>query len=149
VGDAIPFRFGANALRAASRAEWFDNARRVEDLGYGVLAVPDHLAERLAPLPALVSAASVTTRLRLVTDDRRQAAEDLARTWTALSADEIRASPHVLIGTVDEMVEDLEARGLPAAGVNLAPVLSRPSSTNQLVAADLGGAPGRVLASIK
>jgi alkanesulfonate monooxygenase SsuD/methylene tetrahydromethanopterin reductase-like flavin-dependent oxidoreductase (luciferase family) len=83
VGDAIPFRFGANALRAASRAEWFDNARRVEDLGYAVLAVPDHLAERLAPLPALVSAASVTTRLRLVTDDRRQAAEDLARTWTA------------------------------------------------------------------
>lgn len=62
-----PFRFGVNALRAASRAEWLDNARRVEDLGYAVLAVPDHLAERLAPLPALVSAASVTTRLRLAT----------------------------------------------------------------------------------
>jgi len=61
------FRFGVNALRAASRAEWLDNARRVEDLGYAVLAVPDHLAERLAPLPALVSAASVTTRLRLAT----------------------------------------------------------------------------------
>jgi hypothetical protein len=115
VGDVTPFGFGVNALRAASRAEWLDNSRRVEDLGYAVLAVPDHLAERLAPLPALVSAASVTTRLRLVTDDRRQAAEDLARTWTALSAYEILASPPVLIGTVDEMVEDLEARGLPAA----------------------------------
>jgi probable F420-dependent oxidoreductase len=279
-----PFRFGVNALRAASRAAWLDNARKVEDLGYAVLGVPDHLSERLAPLPALVSAASVTTTLRIattvlnndfrhpvllareaatidlltdgrlelgigagymkseyeqaglpfdlggarverlgeavvivkrlfsgepvtfagrhyrvtdhviyprpvqqprppiliggngprlltlavneadivgltgitfrsggttpdllgckatvvderirfmreaaperferlelnalvqrviVTDDRRQAAEDLARTWTALSADEILASPYVLIGTVDEMVEDLEAR---------------------------------------
>jgi hypothetical protein len=46
-----PFGFGVNALRAASRAEWLDNSRRVEDLGYAVLAVPDHLAERLAPLP--------------------------------------------------------------------------------------------------
>ena len=46
----------------------------------------------------------------IVTDDRRQAAQDLARTWTALSADEILDSPYVLIGTVDEMVEDLEAR---------------------------------------
>ena len=63
--------FGVNALRATSRAEWLDNARRVEDLGYAVLAVPDHLAGRLAPLPALASAASVTTRLHLVTDDRR------------------------------------------------------------------------------
>ena len=279
-----PFRFGVNALRAASRAEWLDNARRVEDLGYAVLGVPDHLSERLAPLPALVSAASVTTTLRvattvlnndfrhpvllareaatidlltdgrlelgigagymkseyeqaglpfdlggtrverlaeavvivkrllagepvtfagrhyrvtdhviyprpvqqprppmliggngsrlltlaaneadivgltgitfrrggtapdlsgckatvvderirfmrevaperferlelnalvqrvIVTDDRRQAAEDLARSWTALSADEILDSPYALIGTVDEMVEDLEAR---------------------------------------
>jgi hypothetical protein len=44
-----------NALRVASRAEWLDNALRVEDLGYAVLAVPDHLAERLAPLPAVPS----------------------------------------------------------------------------------------------
>jgi probable F420-dependent oxidoreductase len=62
-----PFRFGVNALRAGSRAEWLDNARKVEDLGYAVLGVPDHLAERLAPLPALVSAASVTTTLRIAT----------------------------------------------------------------------------------
>jgi alkanesulfonate monooxygenase SsuD/methylene tetrahydromethanopterin reductase-like flavin-dependent oxidoreductase (luciferase family) len=62
-----PFRFGVNALRAASRAEWLDNARKVEDLGYAVLGVPDHLSERLAPLPALVSAASVTTTLRVAT----------------------------------------------------------------------------------
>ena len=46
----------------------------------------------------------------IITDARRRAAEDLARTWTALSADEILASPYALIGTIDEIVEDLEAR---------------------------------------
>jgi probable F420-dependent oxidoreductase len=61
------FRFGVNALRAGSRAEWLDRARKVEDLGYAVIAVPDHLAERLAPLPALVSAASATKTLRVAT----------------------------------------------------------------------------------
>lgn len=62
-----PFRFGVNALRAGSRAEWLDRARKIEDLGYAVMAVPDHLAERLAPLPALLSAASATKTLRVAT----------------------------------------------------------------------------------
>ena len=43
----------------------------------------------------------------VVTDDRREAAEELASRWTQLSADEILQSPYVLIGTVDQMVEDL------------------------------------------
>ncbi len=45
----------------------------------------------------------------VVTDDRRQVAEELARSWTQLTADEILQSPYVLIGTVDQMVEDLQA----------------------------------------
>ena len=48
-----PFRFGVNARSAGSRQEWTDKARRAEALGYAVLTVPDHLAEMLAPLPAL------------------------------------------------------------------------------------------------
>ncbi len=45
-----------------------------------------------------------------VTDDRRRAAEELRSRWTQLTPDEILHSPYVLIGTVDQMVEDLQAR---------------------------------------
>jgi probable F420-dependent oxidoreductase len=45
----------------------------------------------------------------VVTNDRRQAAEELASRWTQLTPDEILQSPYVLIGTVDQMVEDLQA----------------------------------------
>ena len=46
----------------------------------------------------------------VVTDHRRQAAEELARRWTQLSPEEILQSPYVLIGTVDKQIEDLHAR---------------------------------------
>jgi probable F420-dependent oxidoreductase len=62
-----PFRFAVNVTRAASRAEWVDKARRVEDLGYSVLTMPDHLTDMLAPIPALVSAAEATRHLRIGT----------------------------------------------------------------------------------
>lgn len=45
-----------------------DKARKIEALGYDTLVVPDHLADFLAPMPALVSAADATTRLRLGTN---------------------------------------------------------------------------------
>jgi probable F420-dependent oxidoreductase len=63
-----PFRFGVNVRDAASRAEWVDKARKVEDLGYSALTVPDHLAAILAPIPAVVSAAEATKRLRVGTN---------------------------------------------------------------------------------
>jgi probable F420-dependent oxidoreductase len=46
----------------------------------------------------------------VVTDDRRGAAEELTHRWTQLSADEILESPYVLIGTIDQIVEDLQTR---------------------------------------
>ena len=46
----------------------------------------------------------------VVTNDRRKAAEELAGRWMQLSADEILESPYVLIGTVDEVIEDLHMR---------------------------------------
>ena len=46
----------------------------------------------------------------VVTDDRRRAAEELASRWTQLSPEEILQSPYVLIGTVDQIIEDLQAR---------------------------------------
>jgi probable F420-dependent oxidoreductase len=62
-----PFRFGVNLRTGDSRADWIAKARKVEDLGYGTLLVPDHLAEILPPLVSLVSAAAATTTVRLGT----------------------------------------------------------------------------------
>jgi probable F420-dependent oxidoreductase len=45
-----------------------------------------------------------------VTDHRYTAAEELAGRWPQLSAAEILQSPYVLIGTVDQIVEDLQRR---------------------------------------
>jgi hypothetical protein len=45
-----------------------------------------------------------------VTDDRRRAAEELTSRWIQLSADEILQTPYVLIGTVEQMIADLQAR---------------------------------------
>ena len=46
----------------------------------------------------------------VVTDKRRPAAEELQKTWKPLSVAEILDAPFVLIGTVDEMVDALQAR---------------------------------------
>ncbi|HEU4361968.1 MAG TPA: LLM class flavin-dependent oxidoreductase, partial [Mycobacterium sp.] len=54
-----PFRFGIEVIPFGSRTEWRQAARKVEDLGYHVLQVPDHLGAP-APFPALLAAAEVT-----------------------------------------------------------------------------------------
>lgn len=46
----------------------------------------------------------------VVTDHRRKTAEELTGRWTQLTPDEILQSPYVLVGTVDQIVEDLQAR---------------------------------------
>jgi probable F420-dependent oxidoreductase len=46
----------------------------------------------------------------IVTDNRRGAAEELTSRWTQLTPDEILQSPYVLVGSVDQMVEDIQAR---------------------------------------
>jgi probable F420-dependent oxidoreductase len=61
------FRFGI-AGRAQTRADWQDFARRAEDLGFATLVIPDHFSAQMAPLPALMSAAAVTSSLRFGTN---------------------------------------------------------------------------------
>ena len=56
-----PFRFGIVAM-ARSREEWTGLARRVEDLGFDSLLVPDNL-DGVAPMLASIAAAAVTTSL--------------------------------------------------------------------------------------
>jgi probable F420-dependent oxidoreductase len=46
----------------------------------------------------------------VVTEDRRNMAEELTRRWPQLTPDDVLQSPYVLIGTVDQMVDDLQAR---------------------------------------
>src|ERR1700726_4333790 len=61
-----PFRFGVVAANAASRTAWETIARRVEELGYATLLIPDRTnVGSLAPIPALAVAASATTSLRV------------------------------------------------------------------------------------
>jgi alkanesulfonate monooxygenase SsuD/methylene tetrahydromethanopterin reductase-like flavin-dependent oxidoreductase (luciferase family) len=63
-----PFRFGVNVGSADTGAAWTDKARRLEELGYSTLTVPDHLGDFFAPLPAVLAAAAATTRLRVGTN---------------------------------------------------------------------------------
>lgn len=60
------FRFGLGLQDARSRPKVQDAARRAEQLGFDVLHVLDHLGAP-APFPVLMSAAAVTSTLRLGT----------------------------------------------------------------------------------
>ena len=65
--DHHPFRFAAQLSKApeGTARSWADQARRVEDLGYSALLMPDHFGDQLAPVPALAAVAAATTTLRL------------------------------------------------------------------------------------
>ena len=59
------FRFGVQTSTAVSREAWADNARKIEDLGYSTLFIPDHFNDQFAPMPAMMAAADATTTLRV------------------------------------------------------------------------------------
>ena len=60
-----PFRFGVQASKANTRDLWVGLAQRCEANGYSCLTMPDHFDDQLAPVPALMTAANVTTDLRI------------------------------------------------------------------------------------
>jgi len=60
-----PFRFAVQARGGLGERSWADVARRVEDLGYSTLFVPDHFDEQLGPFVAMAAAAAATTTLRV------------------------------------------------------------------------------------
>jgi probable F420-dependent oxidoreductase len=59
------FRFGVQVSQGSSYADWRDKARKIEDLGYSTLFMPDHFGQELAPMPAIAMAAAHTTTLRI------------------------------------------------------------------------------------
>lgn len=61
-----PFRFGVVVTPDGGPERWIATARRVEELGYSTLLMPDGL-QLLSPFPSLAVAAAATTRLRVGT----------------------------------------------------------------------------------
>src|SRR6202166_4585241 len=60
-----PFRFAVQLSKADSGASWRDVARKIEDLGYSTLFIPDHFEDQFGPLVDLTVAAEATTSLRV------------------------------------------------------------------------------------
>ena len=60
-----PFRFAVQLEKAAGLAAWRETARKIEDLGYSTLYMPDHLDDQYGPLVALTVAAEATTTLKV------------------------------------------------------------------------------------
>ena len=62
-----PFRFGVELKGPLPGLTWPQTAKRVEELGFSNLVVPDHFDEQYAVGPALAAAAAATSTLRLST----------------------------------------------------------------------------------
>jgi probable F420-dependent oxidoreductase len=67
-----PFRFGVINETTLPPADWIAHVRRVEELGYATFLirdhfVPDFFGDQLAPIAALMTAANVTSKLRVGT----------------------------------------------------------------------------------
>jgi probable F420-dependent oxidoreductase len=62
-----PLRFAAGIRHTTTRAEFVNEVREVERLGYSALMLSDHLVDQFAPISALGVAAGVTSTLRLGT----------------------------------------------------------------------------------
>ena len=62
------FRFGVVASQAQSGDQWIEKARRIEELGYDTLLMPDRLLGPVfSPIPALAIAAAATHSLHVGT----------------------------------------------------------------------------------
>ena len=62
-----PFRFAAGIRSSKTRAQFENEVREIERLGYSALMLSDHLVDQFAPIAALGVAAAVTSTLRLGT----------------------------------------------------------------------------------
>lgn len=61
------FRFGVQLNRPLPGLDWPDSARRIEELGYSSLLMPDHFADQLGPISAMTAAAAATRTLKVGT----------------------------------------------------------------------------------
>ena len=111
---AHPFRFGVQASKANTLDLWVDLAHRCEDKGYSCLTMPDHFDDQLAPVPALMTAANVTTNLRigaLVWDNDYKHPAVLAK---ELATMDVLSDGRLELGIgAGWMISDYEQMGIP------------------------------------
>lgn len=67
MAHARRFRFGVQLHQPLPGLDWAGTARRVEELGYSTLFLPDHFGEQFAPIAAMAAAAAATERLKVGT----------------------------------------------------------------------------------
>jgi probable F420-dependent oxidoreductase len=93
---------------------WVDLARRSEGNGYSCLTMPDHFDDQLAPVPALMTAANVTTTLRvgaLVWDNDYKHPAVLAK---ELATMDVLSDGRLELGIgAGWMISDYEQMGIP------------------------------------
>jgi len=117
-----PFRFAIQTSNAASGEAWREKARRIEELGFSTLLMPDHFGDQLSPLPAFMAAADATTTLRvggLVLDNDFKHPFLLAKEIATL---DVLSGGRVELGIgAGWMITDYEASGIPydAPGVRV------------------------------
>ena len=108
------FRFGIQVSKASTARDWAELARRAEGAGYDVLTMPDHFTDQLAPMPALMAAASATTTLRvgaLVFDNDYKHPLVLAK---ELATMDVLSDGRTEIGLgAGWMISDYEEAGIP------------------------------------
>ena len=109
-----PFRFGVQTRGISTAREWTETARRAEDRGYSCLTMPDHFDDQLAPVPALMAAAAVTSTLRvgaLVWDNDYKHPLVLAK---ELATMDVLSEGRLEIGLgAGWMIADYEQSGIP------------------------------------
>ena len=109
-----PFRFGVQASKANTRDLWVGLAQRGEANGYSCLTMPDHFDDQLAPVPALMTAANVTTDLRigaLVWDNDYKHPAVLAK---ELATMDVLSDGRLELGIgAGWMISDYEQMGIP------------------------------------
>ena len=108
------FRFGVQVSKETSAKGWAELARRTEAAGYEVLTMPDHFTDQLAPIPALMAAASATSTLRvgaLVFDNDYKHPVVLAK---ELATIDLLSDGRLDIGLgAGWMISDYEEAGMP------------------------------------
>jgi probable F420-dependent oxidoreductase len=108
------FRFGVQVSKETTAKGWAELARRTEAAGYEVLTMPDHFTDQLAPIPALMAAASATTTLRvgaLVFDNDYKHPVILAK---ELATIDLLSEGRLEIGLgAGWMISDYEEAGMP------------------------------------
>jgi hypothetical protein len=110
-----PFRFGVLGESVRSAADLVDTARRAETAGYATFLMRDHFIEE--PFGHQLAKEAATLELSIVTSvviagSRREAAEPLAREreWSDVSADRVLEMPSIFIGSVDQIVGEMQSR---------------------------------------